>query len=129
MLRSLMPAVSSREPLEPEIPLPIPFEKFSHKLERLRLAYFDRTIGSLLEATRRNFVLSGDVVAEMCNLLNGKSCRCKRMASISGALVADDPETPELVRQINTGEVISKKIAGVVLVRTRDGNSGWTMIP
>jgi serine protease Do len=129
MLRSLMPTVSSREPLEAEIPLPMSFEKFSRTLEQLRLAYFDRSIGSLLEATRRNFVLTGDGAPDMCNLLNGKSCACKPMSGSSGVLVVDDPETPELIQRVNTGEEISKKVAGVVLVRTPEGSDGGTQSP
>jgi len=73
MLRSLMPVVSSVTPLEADIPLPMSFDRFSHELGQLRLEYFEREIGPLLEATRRNFVLRGDGAADVCNLLNGKN--------------------------------------------------------
>jgi serine protease Do len=119
MLRSLMPAVSSVEPLKGEIPLPMTFEKFAHELQELRSAYFDRTIGPLLEATRSNFVLTGAGAADVCNLLNGRDCECKSRTGISGMLVVDNPRTDELIQRVSSGEDVSEKIAGVVILRTR----------
>ena len=122
LLRSLMPAVSSVEPLKGEIPLPMSFEQFSHELQQLRVAYFDRTIAPLLEATRGNFVLTGVGAAEVCNLLNGQACRCKGRTGMSGSLVLDNPRSSELLRRISRGEEVSQTIAGVVLVRTADSS-------
>ena len=122
MLRALMPAVSSVEPLKGEIPLPMAFEQFSHELQQLRVAYFDRTISPLLEATRDNFVLTGAGAAEVCNLLNGQACRCKGRAGLSGSLVLDTPHSGELLPRIARGEEVSQTIAGVVLVRTADSS-------
>jgi serine protease Do len=121
MLRSLMPVVSSVTPLEAEIPLPMSFEKFSHELEQLRLAYFDREIGPLLEATRRNFVLTGEGAADVCNLLNGENCECRARAGVSGVLVVDDVRANELIRQVNTGKY-ALKVAGSVVMRTQEGS-------
>jgi serine protease Do len=121
MLRSLMPVVSSVKPLEADIPLPLSFEKFSHELEQLRLAYFDREIGSLLEATRRNFVLIGEGAAEVCNLLNGESCECRARTGVSGVLVVDDVRANELMRQVNTGKYVLK-VAGAVVLRIQEGS-------
>jgi serine protease Do len=121
MLRSLMPVVSSVKPLEAEIPLPMSFEKFSHELEQLRLAYFDREIGPLLEATRRNFVLTGEGAADVCNLLNGKHCECRAKAGVSGVLVVDDVRANELIRQVNTGKY-ALKVAGAVVLRIQGGS-------
>src|SRR5882724_1601286 len=122
MLRSLMPMVSSIEPLKAEIPLPLPFDRFSQELQQLRLAYFDRQIGPLLDAARRNFVLTGDGAADICNLLNGKRCQCKASPGISGKLVVDDPSTSELIRQVDDGKDVFKKVAGAILVRIREGS-------
>jgi serine protease Do len=122
MLRALMPAVSSVEPFEGEIPLPMSFEKFSHELRQLRLAYFDRTIAPLLEATRRNFVVTGAGAAQVCNLLNGRSCKCKARAGISGTLVFDNPHADALIRRVDAGEDVSETIAGVTLFRTRESS-------
>jgi serine protease Do len=117
MLRSLMPVVSSVRPLEADIPLPMSFDRFSHELGQLRLEYFEREIGPLLEATRRNFVLKGDGAADVCNLLNGKSCECRPRAGVSGVLVVDDAGANELVRQAGTDKDVLQKIAGAVLLR------------
>jgi hypothetical protein len=122
MLRSLMPVVSSVEPLKAEIPLPLSFDRFSHQLEELRLAYFDREIGPLLEATRRNFVLSGDGAADVCNLLNGKNCECKGRAGVSGVLVVNDPRADELITQVSVGKDVSRTVAGAVVLRIREGS-------
>src|SRR6266404_1524948 len=103
MLRSLMPVVSSVKPLEAEIPLPMSFAEFSQELQQLRSAYFDREIGPLLDATSRNFVLTGNGAAEVCNLLNGKNCTCKPRTGASGVLVVDDARANELIRQVNVG--------------------------
>jgi serine protease Do len=119
MLRSLMPAVSSVEPLKGEIPLPVSFEEFSHELQQLRLAYFDRTVAPLLEATRGNFVVTGAGAAEVCNLLNGQPCQCKVRAGLSGSLVLDSPGTDELLTRIARGEEVSQTVGGVVVARTR----------
>jgi serine protease Do len=124
MLRSLMPAVSSIEPLEGEIPLPMSFEKFSHELQQLRVAYFDRVVGPLLEATRRNFLLTGEGAADVCNLLNGKNCECKARAGTSGTLVLDSPRADELIQRVNTDEDVSETIAGIVLFRPRSSSVG-----
>jgi hypothetical protein len=117
MLRSLMPVVSSATPLEADIPLPMSFDRFSHELGQLRLEYFEREIGPLLEATRRNFVLRGDGAADVCNLLNGQSCECRPRAGVSGVLVVDDAGANELVRQVGTDKDVLQKIAGAVLLR------------
>jgi serine protease Do len=122
MLRSLMPTVSSVKPLEAEILLPMSFEKFSHELEQLRLAYFDREIGSLLEATRRIFVLTGEGAPEVCNLLNGEGCKCRARTGVSGVLVVDDPSADEVIRQVSMGKDVSRTVAGVVVLRLREGN-------
>jgi len=114
-----MPVVSSVKPLEADIPLPLSFEKFSHELEQLRLAYFDREIGSLLEATRRNFVLIGEGAADVCNLLNGESCECRARTGVSGVLVVDDVRANELMRQVNTGKYVLK-VAGAVVLRIQE---------
>ena len=121
MLRSLMPVVSSVKPLEAEIPLPMSFEKFSHELEQLRLAYFDSEIGPLLEATRRNFVLTGEGAADVCNLLNGERCECRARTGVSGVLVVDDVRANELIRQVNTGKY-ALKVAGAVALRIQEGS-------
>jgi hypothetical protein len=121
MLRSMMPVVSSVKPLEAEIPLPMSFEKFSHELEQLRVAYFDREIGPLLEATRRNFVLSGEGAADVCNLLNGESCECRARPGVSGVLVVDDVRASDLIRQVNTGKY-ALKVAGAVVLRVQEGS-------
>src|ERR1700730_1698551 len=121
MLRSLMPVVSSVKPLEAEIPLPMSFEKFSHELEQLRLAYFDREIGPLLEATRRNFVLIGEGAADVCNLLNGENCECRARTGANGVLVVDDVRANELIRQVNTGKY-ALKVAGSVVMRIQEGS-------
>jgi hypothetical protein len=126
MLRSLMPMVSSIEPLKAEIPLPMPFDRFSHELQQLRLAYFDRQVGPLLDAARRNFVLTGDGAADICNLLNGSRCQCKASPGISGKLVVDNPSTGELIRQIDDGKDVFYKIAGAILVRMREGSDRGT---
>jgi serine protease Do len=122
MLRSLMPVVSSVKPLEAEIPLPMSFESFSHELQQLRLAYFDREIGPLLDATRRNFVLAGDGAADVCNLLNGKNCECKARAGVSGELVVDDPGANKLIGQVDTDKDVAQKVAGVVVLRIRQSS-------
>jgi hypothetical protein len=119
MLRSLMPIVSSVKPLEADIPLPMSFDRFSDELQQLRLEYFDREIGPLLEATRRSFVLTGDGAADVCNLLNGKNCECRPRAGASGVLVVNDPDANELVRQVSTDKDVSQKIAGAALLRIR----------
>jgi serine protease Do len=121
MLRSLMPVVSSVKPLEAEVPLPMSFEQFSHELEQLRLAYFDREIGPLLEATRRNFVLIGEGAADVCNLLNGARCECRARTGVSGVLVVDDVSANELMRQVNTGKY-ALKVAGAVVLRIQEGS-------
>jgi hypothetical protein len=121
MLRDLMPTVSSLEPLQADIPLPTSFEAFSRELEQLRAEYFDRVIGPLLEATRRNFVLTGDGAADVCNLVNGKSCQCKAREGISGRLVVDDTHADELNRKVDAGGQVIEKVAGIVVVRIRDG--------
>jgi serine protease Do len=122
MLRSLMPVVSSVKPLEAEIPLPMSFEKFSRELEQLRLAYFDREIGPLLEATRRNFVLIGEGSADVCNLLNGERCECRARTGVSGVLVVDDVHANELIRLVNTGRN-ALKVAGAVVLRIPEGGA------
>jgi hypothetical protein len=121
MLRSMMPVVSSVKPLEADIPLPMSFEKFSHELEQLRLAYFDREIGPLLEATRRNFVLIGEGAADVCNLLNGASCECRARTGVSGMLVVDNVRANELMHQVNTGKGLLK-VAGAVILRIQEGS-------
>lgn len=121
MLRSLMPVVSSVKPLEAEIPLPMSFDNFSQELEQLRLAYFDREIGPLLEATRSNFVLIGEGAADVCNLLNGERCECKARAGVSGMLVVDDVRANELLHQVNAGKGLLK-VAGAVIVRMQEGS-------
>jgi serine protease Do len=122
MLRSLMPAVWSNEPLKGEIPLPMPFDQFAHELQQLRLAYFDRMITPLLEATRRDFVLIGAGAAEVCSLLNGQPCQCKRRGNISGVLVLDNSLTSDMLLRITKGEEVSHTIAiaGILVLRTRD---------
>ena len=122
MLRALMPAVSSVEPLHAEIPLPMSFERFSHELEQLRQAYFERTIGPLLERTRGNFVLTGEGAAELCSLLNGSDCQCKAKPNISGELVLDNTRANEMLLKLDAGEDIVQTVAGVALVRTRSGS-------
>jgi len=124
MLRSLMPVVSSVKPLEAEIPLPLSFEKFSQELQQLRAAYFDREIGPLLDATSRNFVLTGDGAAEVCNLLNGRNCECKPRASASGVLVVNDPNVDDLLRQVIAGKEASRTVAGAVVLRTGSSDAG-----
>jgi serine protease Do len=121
MLRSLMPVVSSVKPLEADIPLPMSFERFSHELQQLRLAYFDREIGSLLEATRRNFVLIGEGAADVCNLLNGEGCECRARTGVSGVLVVDNVRANELMRQVDTGKY-ALKVAGAVILRIQEGS-------
>lgn len=121
MLRSLMPVVSSIEPLKAEIPLPMSFDRFSRQLEELRLAYFEREIGPLLEATRRNFVLIGEGAADVCNLLNGGSCECRARTGVSGMLVVNDVRADELMHQVNTGKGLLK-VAGAVVLRTRESS-------
>jgi serine protease Do len=122
MLRSLMPAVSSVEPLKAEIPLPMPLDKFAHELQQLRIEYFERVIGPLLDATRRNFVLTGSAASDACNLLNGHECQCKAPAGVSGTLVVNHPETSDLIRRVdNSGDAVGT-IAGAVVVRTRNGD-------
>jgi hypothetical protein len=121
MLRSLMPVVSSVKPLEAEIPLPMSFASFSHELEQLRLAYIDREVGPLLEATRRNFVLIGEGAADVCNLLNGARCECRARTGVSGVLVVDDVRANELMRQVNTGKY-ALKVAGAVVLRIKEGS-------
>jgi serine protease Do len=120
MLRSLMPVVSSVKPLEAEIPLPMSFAEFSQELQQLRSAYFDREIGPLLDATSRNFVLTGNGAAEVCDLLNGKNCACKPRAGASGVLVVDDARANDLIRQVNAGKDVLQKVAGAVLLRKAD---------
>jgi len=122
LLRSMMPVVSTVKPLEAEIPLPMSFEKFSHELEQLRLAYFDREIGPLLEATRRNFVLIGEGAADVCNLLNGESCECKARTGVSGMLVVNDTRANELMHQVNAGKGLLK-VAGAVVLRIHDSDA------
>jgi hypothetical protein len=122
MLRDLMPAVSSVEPLKAEIPLPISFERFSHELQQLRATYFERAIGPLLEGTRRNFVLTGDGAAEICSLLNGNRCQCRAKPNISGELVLDNSRLDEMDLKLDAGEDVVQTVAGVSLVRTRSGS-------
>jgi serine protease Do len=122
MLRALMPAVSSVEPLKAEIPLPMSFERFAHELQQLRVAYFERAIGPLLEGTRGNFVLTGEGAAELCSLLNGNDCQCKAKPNISGELVLDNPRANERLQKLDAGEDIVQTVAGVALVRTRSGS-------
>jgi len=119
-----MPVVSSVKPLEAEIPLPLSFEKFSQELQQLRAAYFDREIGPLLDATSRNFVLTGDGAAEVCNLLNGRNCECKPRASASGVLVVNDPNVDDLLRQVIAGKEASRTVAGAVVLRTGSSDAG-----
>jgi hypothetical protein len=119
MLRSLMPTVSSVKPLEAEIPLPMSFEKFSRELQQLRLAYFDREISPLLEATRGNFVMTGEGAAEVCTLLNGKRCECRARRGATGVLVVDDPRADEVIRQVSVGKDVSRTVAGVVVLRSK----------
>jgi serine protease Do len=122
MLRSLMPTVSSVKPLEAEIPLPMSFEKFAHELQQFRLAYFDREIGPLLEATRGNFVMTGEGAAEVCTLLNGKGCECRARQGVSGVLVVDDPRADEVIRQVSVGKDVSRTVAGIVVLRLPGGS-------
>jgi serine protease Do len=124
MLRSLMPVVSSVKPLEAQIPLPMSFEKFSQELQQLRSAYFDREIGPLLDATSRNFVLTGNGAAEVCTLLNGKNCECRPRAGASGVLVMDDPSADELLRQVNSGKDVARTVAGAVVLRIGSSEAG-----
>ena len=122
MLRDLMPAVSSVEPLTAEIPLPMSFERFSHELQQLRVTYFERAIGPLLEGTRRNFVLTGEGAAEICSLLNGNRCQCKAKPNISGELVLDNARLDGMDLKLDAGEDIVQTVAGVSLLRTRSGS-------
>jgi serine protease Do len=124
MLRSLMPAVSSVEPLKAEIPLPMPLAKFANELQQLRLEYFERVIGPLLDATRRNFVLEGAGAAEVCNLLNGSNCQCKARAGVSGTLLLDQSPPSDLIRKVESSEDAVEQIAGTVVARIRDGSTG-----
>ncbi len=123
MLRSLMPAVSSAEPLKADIPLPLSFSEFSRRLEQLRLEYFDRVIGPLLEATRDNFVLTGAGAEEACNLLNGEFCQCKGRAGLKGRIVSDIPHIDEQLSRIEKGEPVAAVLAGVTIVRTAERNN------
>ncbi len=116
MLRSLMPAVSSIEPLDAEIPLPMSLDNFSREVQQLRKAYFDRMVGPLLEATRTNFVLTGDAAADTCNLLNGSNCQCKPRSGATGTLLVSDLRPNESKRPAD----VLQTIAGATLVRTRN---------
>jgi hypothetical protein len=120
ILRALMPAVWSVEPLKAEIPLPMSFDEFAHELQQLRLAYFDRMIAPLLESTRGNFVLIGAGAQDVCNLLNGDTCQCKGRAGVSGRVVLDNPHTDEAMLRVGRGEDISMTVAGVAVVRSRE---------
>jgi hypothetical protein len=123
LLRSLMPVVTTIEPLTAEIPLPMSLDDFAHEVQKLHLEYFDRLIGPLLEATRRNFVLRGNGAAELCNLLNGSNCLCKPRAEVSGELVVDhrDLESRNL---LSTSGDVSQVVAGAGLIRTMK-NRTW----
>jgi serine protease Do len=126
MLRSLMPLVSGAEPLKAETPLPVSFDEFSEQLKQLRLEYFDRAIGPLLEATRDNFILTGAGAAETCNFLNGKYCQCKGRAGVKGRLVANNPRVDEQLSQIEKGKDVAAVLAGVTIIRTTEGNAAPT---
>jgi serine protease Do len=117
LLRSLMPVVTTIEPLTAEIPLPMSLDDFAHEVQKLHLEYFDRLIGPLLEATRRNFVLRGNGAAELCNLLNGRSCLCKPRTEVSGELVVDgrDRDSRNL---LGTSGDVAQVVAGAGLLRT-----------
>ena len=120
MLRSLMPAVSSTQPLQAEIPLPMSFDNFTREVQQLRRAYFDQTVGPLLEAARGKFLLTGDAAADTCNLLNGGSCQCKARAGASGVLAVEDSRADKSKQlRVNAGDAVSQMIAGAGLVRTR----------
>ena len=114
MLRSLMPAVSSVEPLDAEIPLPMSLENFSREVQQLRRAYFDRVVGPLLEATRSNFVLTGEGAADTCNLLNGSNCQCKPRSGATGTLLVNDLRPNESKRPAD----VLQTLAGATLIRT-----------
>jgi serine protease Do len=120
ILRFLMPLVSTVEPLEAEIPLPTPFDKFRDQLEQIRLTYVDRTIGPLLEATHSNFALTGNGAADVCDLLNGNSCECKARADIIGTLEWDKPFASNLIRKAGAGGEVVVTMAGVVVFRKRE---------
>jgi serine protease Do len=119
VLRALMPAVTNPMPLEAEIALPKSFAEFSQELGQLRLEYFDRAVRPLLEATRHNFVLTGEGSSDVCDLLNGRACQCKPTHGVSGELVVDDAQAAELARRLSAGEEVSQKVAGSMLIRLR----------
>jgi serine protease Do len=132
MLRALMPAVWSVEPLKAEIPLPMSFDEFANELQQLRLEYIDRMISPLVESTHGNFVLIGAGAEDVCNLLNGSACQCKGRAGVSGRLVLDDnSHTDEAVLHVGRGDDISMTVAGVAMVRSRGAphNVGRQAIP
>jgi hypothetical protein len=91
LLRYLMPTVSSVEPLQAAIPLPLSWEEFSDQVQQLRRAYYDRMVGPLLKATQQRFVLTGEAAADTCAFLNGKYCQCKPRADATGELVMSEP--------------------------------------
>lgn len=123
MLRSLMPAVSSVEPLKAEIPLPLPIGEFATRLQQLRVEYIEREIGPLLEATRGNFVLEGDGAADVCNFLNAQNCQCKGRTGVSGTLVVNQSPDRSLLSRIDGAEDVVETIAGTVVARVRRGGS------
>jgi serine protease Do len=123
MLRALMPSVTKVEPLRAEIPLPLSFDEFSAKLQRLRVDYIERMVRPLLESTRHNFILDGEGAPEACQLLNGQSCQCKAHRGSSGTLILNDTAEESLLLRIRQGEDVSQKIAGVVVVRSASQNS------
>jgi serine protease Do len=110
LLRYLMPTVSSVEPLQAAIPLPLSRGEFSDQAQQLRRAYYDRMVGPLLKATQRRFVLTGDTAADTCGFLNGQNCQCKAHSDATGELVMSEPP--------RAGD--SQMIAGVGVVRTRE---------
>lgn len=102
--------------------LPMAFEQFSYELQQLRMAYFERTIGPLLEATRGIFVLRGRGAAEVCILLNGVSCQCKPSEFVIGDIVLDSSLTHDALVRISSGTdaFTTITVAGVAVVRARD---------
>jgi serine protease Do len=108
LLRHLMPTVSSVEPLQAAIALPLSWGEFSLQVQQLRRAYYDRMVGPLLEATQRRFVFTGDAAAATCDFLNGKNCQCKARSEATGELVMSEPP--------RAGD--SRMIAGIGVVRT-----------
>jgi hypothetical protein len=118
ILRFLMPTVSSVEPLQAEIPLPMAWDDFSREVQQLRRAYFDRMVGPLLESTQRKFLMTGDAAADTCSFLNGRNCECKPRTDASGVLLINESPTAGANQLVETSDSASQMVAGVGLVRT-----------